>query len=267
MRALTRTVVFCLAAAVGGGARAAEVYPGCAVPPTTFNHVWYIDPVNGKTPADGGNGSRTAPWNSLQGVVGSTKQSGYNYPMLSTVTYDHYPQKNAQGARFYADGPSSDPTRVQPGDEILLMGGQYGDISIGAWAAPTTNSAFVTIAAAPGQTPVLSMLGLTASSYFVFSGIKVQSMADGSETHRVSRFGRRSGLRSANLEYRIHKHARLISRRHVRLDESTVVGAGPLRWDWHQGQRHDLRLGDKLAHFERHIWRGHHDEHYAVLRQ
>jgi Right handed beta helix region len=179
LRALFLAGIFCLAAAVGGGARAAEAYPGCAVPPTTFNHVWYIDPINGKTPADGGNGSQSAPWNSLQGVVSSTKQSGYNYPMLSTVTYDHYPQKNAQGARFYADGPSSDPTRVQPGDEILLMGGQYGDISIGAWAAPTTNSAFVTIAAAPGQMPVLSTLGLTASSYFVFSGIKIQSMADG----------------------------------------------------------------------------------------
>ncbi|MBV9910872.1 MAG: right-handed parallel beta-helix repeat-containing protein [Hyphomicrobiales bacterium] len=177
LHALLFAGFFCLVAALGG-VQAAEVYPGCGVPPTTFNRVWYIDPVNGKTPADGGNGSQSAPWNSLQGVVGSTKQSGYNYPMLSTVAYDHYPKKNAQGARFYADGPSSGPTRVQPGDEILLMGGQYGDVSI-AWAAPTTNSAFVTIAAAPGQTPVLSTLLLSASSYFVFSGIKIQSMADG----------------------------------------------------------------------------------------
>ena len=168
---------FCLAATLGGGARAAQVYPGCAVPPTTFNHIWYIDPINGKTPAAGGNGSQTAPWNSLQGVVSSTKQAGYSYPMLSTVPYDHYPQKNAQGARFGADGPSSDPTRVQPGDEILLMGGQYGDISIGAYGFRTTNSAFVTIAAVPGQTPVFSSLAASASSYFMFSGIKVQSLA------------------------------------------------------------------------------------------
>ena len=54
---------FCLAATLGGGARAAQVYPGCAVPPTTFNHIWYIDPVNGKTPAAGGNGSQIAAWN------------------------------------------------------------------------------------------------------------------------------------------------------------------------------------------------------------
>ena len=92
-RALICAGVFCVVA-VTGGVRAAQVYPGCAVPPTTFNHIWYIDPVNGKTPADGGNGSQTAPWNSLQGVVSSTKQPGYRYPMLSTVPYDHYPAED-----------------------------------------------------------------------------------------------------------------------------------------------------------------------------
>jgi hypothetical protein len=177
-RALICASVLCLAVAVGG-ARATEVYPGCAVPPTTFHHIWYIDPGNGKTPAAGGDGSQAAPWNSLQGVVSSTKQLGYKQPMLSTVPYDHYPQKNAQGARIYADGASSDPARVQPGDEILLMGGQYGDISIGAYGVSTPNSAFVTIAAAPGQTPVLSTLALSATSYFAFSGVKVQSIAEG----------------------------------------------------------------------------------------
>ena len=63
-RALIRAGVFCVAAALGGGAGAAEVYPGCAVPPTTFTHTWYIDPVNGKTAADGGLGTQAAPWNS-----------------------------------------------------------------------------------------------------------------------------------------------------------------------------------------------------------
>jgi hypothetical protein len=178
-RARSCAGVFCLVVAISSGAQAVEVYPGCAIPPTTYNHIWYIDPVKGKTPADGGDGSQAAPWNSLQGVVSSMKQPGYSHPMLSTVPYDHYPQKNAQGARVYADGPSSDPTRVQPGDEILLMGGQYGDISIGSYAVPTTNPAFVAIAAAPGQGPAFSTLALTAASYFMFSGIKVQSIAEG----------------------------------------------------------------------------------------
>ena len=97
-RALIGVGFFCVTAAVGGGARARKSTLAALVPPTTFNHIWYVDPVNGKTPADGGNGSQTAPWNSLQGVVGSTKQPGYKYPMLSTATYDHYPNKNDQGA-------------------------------------------------------------------------------------------------------------------------------------------------------------------------
>jgi len=176
-RALICTGVLCVVA-VTGGARAAQVYPGCAEP-GPIGKSWYVDPVNGKTPTAGGDGSQAAPWNSLQGVVSSTKQPGFSHPMLSTVPYDHYPQKNAQGARIYADGPSSDPTRVQPGDEILLMGGQYGDVTIGAYAVATTNPAFITIAAAPGQMPVFSTLVITASSYFVFSGIEVQSIAEG----------------------------------------------------------------------------------------
>ena len=67
-RALVAAGFFCLAAALGGGARAAEVYPGCAQPGPT-GKVWWVDPVNGKTPADGGDGSQAAPWNSLQGVI------------------------------------------------------------------------------------------------------------------------------------------------------------------------------------------------------
>ena len=62
----------------GGGARAAEVYPGCAEP-GPIGKVWYVDPVNGKTPADGGNGSKAAPWNSLQGVI-SVKPAGLHSP-------------------------------------------------------------------------------------------------------------------------------------------------------------------------------------------
>jgi hypothetical protein len=63
------------------------VYPGCASPPTRFNHVWYFDPVNGKTvaqyaamnppipmPANGSGptsktqGSQQHPWNDLSAL-------------------------------------------------------------------------------------------------------------------------------------------------------------------------------------------------------
>ena len=156
----------------GTAVRAAEVYPGCAVPPATFNHVWYVDPVNGKTQAEGGDGSRGAPWNSLSAIVSSTIQPGYARPLLSSIPYGHLPLPGTT-QRVYADQTGA---VVEPGDEILLMGGQYGDISIGIYSVRTTNSDFVTIAAAPGQTPVLSNLELSATNMWRFQHLSVQSI-------------------------------------------------------------------------------------------
>ena len=167
--------IFCVGAVVGGGAQATEVYPGCAVPPTTFNHIWYVDPVNGKSPADGGDGSQTAPWNSLQGVVSSTPPPGYARPLLSSIPYVHRQPRPGTTQRVYVDEAGA---VVQPGDEILLMSGQYGDISVGAYKVPTSNSAFVTIAAAPGQTPVLASLRLTATNMWRFQHLSVQSIGN-----------------------------------------------------------------------------------------
>src|ERR1700761_8522565 len=108
LRALISAGLFCLAAALGGGARAAEVYPGCAQPGPT-GKVWWVDPLNGKTPADGGNGSKTAPWNSLQGVLYFKFPAGYARPLLSSVPYFHL----VDGKRAYvADQLGSPP--IQP---------------------------------------------------------------------------------------------------------------------------------------------------------
>jgi hypothetical protein len=161
--------VFCLVAAQAGSAFAAEVYPGCAVPPTTFNHIWYIDPVSGKTAAEGGLGTRAAPWNSLQAVF--SVEPGYTAPLLSTAAFK----------RRDPASPGAGP--IEPGDEILLMSGNYGDVSTSDWNVGLKNPAFVTIAAAPGQTPVLSFLGAVASSYLAFSGIKIEGTADSSPLH------------------------------------------------------------------------------------
>jgi Right handed beta helix region len=167
--------VFCLTATYGGSAGAVEVYPGCAVPSTTFNHIWYIDPVNGKTAAEGGLGTRAAPWNSLQAVF--LIQPGYKVPLLSTAPYKHPNLADPSQTISPGGGP------IEPGDEILLMSGNYGDVSTSDWNVGLQNPAFVTIAAAPGQTPVLSFLGAVASSYLVFSGIKVEGTADSSPLH------------------------------------------------------------------------------------
>ena len=96
----------CFAAILGGRAGAVEVYPGCPVPPTTFNHIWYIDPVNGKTAAAGGLGTQAAPWNSLQAAF--SVQPGYTTPLLSTAPYRH-PNPANPADTVYPAGARSNP--------------------------------------------------------------------------------------------------------------------------------------------------------------
>jgi len=156
----------CLAAPV----RAAPVYSGCATPPSTFRHVWYFDPVHGKTQAAGGNGSQTSPWNNLQALVKA--QSGYAYPLLTTAAYPHAPAPGQPWVQ--TPGPNAGP--IAPGDEILLMSGNYGNLWLNVWNTEIANSAFVTIAAAPGQTPVLTSLFIAGTNYWAFNGLKVQSL-------------------------------------------------------------------------------------------
>lgn len=167
MKTLSVVVVllFCFAVPV----RAAPVYSGCAAPPTTFRHVWYFDPVHGKTQMAGGNGSQAAPWNNLQALVQA--EPGYSSLLLTTAPYlQVVPGK----PRFLAAGPKSGP--IAPGDEILLMSGNYGNIWISVSSGEISNSAFVTIAAAPGQTPVLTSLFVASTNDWVFDGLKVQSL-------------------------------------------------------------------------------------------
>jgi parallel beta-helix repeat protein len=169
-RALICASFFCFAAALGDGARAAQVYPGCAQPGAT-GKVWYVDPVNGKTPAAGGDGSQTAPWNSLHGILSFRFPSGYTRPLLSSVPYFHV----VDGKRVYvADQLGSPP--VQPGDTIELMSGNYGDIGIGDYLQQVVNPSFVTVEAAPGQAPVFTTLFIRSTNKWVFKGIKVQSL-------------------------------------------------------------------------------------------
>src|ERR1700759_595530 len=88
---------------------AAPVYSGCAQPPTTFRHVWYFDPVHGKTAAAGGNGSPAAPWNNLQALV--QNQPGYAFPLLTSAPYYWVPVPGKPAV--VATGPKAGP--VAPG--------------------------------------------------------------------------------------------------------------------------------------------------------
>jgi hypothetical protein len=159
-------MLFCLIAPI----HAAPVYSGCLAPPTTFKHTWYFDQVHGKTQAAGGNGSQASPWNNLQALIQS--QPGYAYPLLTTAPY---PQSPGAGLAWVTKtGAKAGP--IAPGDEILLMSGNYGNFWASIWQAEITNPAFVTIAAAPGQTPILTSLFVSGSNEWAFSGLKVQSL-------------------------------------------------------------------------------------------
>jgi Right handed beta helix region len=56
------------------------------------------------------------------------------------------------------------------------MSGNYGDIAIGDYLQQVVNPSFVTVKAAPGQTPVFSTLYIRSTNKWVFEGVKVQSL-------------------------------------------------------------------------------------------
>jgi hypothetical protein len=168
MKTLSYAVIMLFAFAVP--VRAAQVYSGCASPASTFRHVWYFDPVHGKTQAAGGNGSQAAPWNNLQALVQA--ESGYAFPLLTTAPYGQVPVLGKPAV--VTTGPKAGP--IAPGDEILLMSGNYGDLWLNLYNSEISNSAFITIEAAPGQTPVLTSLLVAGTNEWQFNGLKVQSL-------------------------------------------------------------------------------------------
>src|ERR1700677_1197393 len=175
MKTLVYAVILLLPLAVP--VRAAQVYSGCSVPSATSRHVWYVDPVNGKSPAAGGAGSQASPWNSLTGIIGGNwgtggfSVPGYTRPLLSRGPY----APRVKGPFVdVADQLGIPP--VLPGDTIALMSGNYGDIVLGNFNLETSNSDFVTVEAAPGQTPVFTTLQIQRTNKWVFDAIKVQSL-------------------------------------------------------------------------------------------
>ena len=124
-RALICAGFFYLAAALGNGAQAAQVYPGCAQPGPT-GKVWYVDPVNGKTPAAGGDGSQAHPWNSLDAVlsgqwgVNGFSVPGYTRPLLSSIPYLHAVNGKRVGVADQTRRPANPARRHDHADERQL---------------------------------------------------------------------------------------------------------------------------------------------------
>ena len=118
-------------------------------------------------------------------------------PLLST---------SSSGKRVYvADQLGSPP--VQPGDTIKLMSGNYGDIVIGDYLQQVVNPSFVTVEAAPGQTPVFSTLYIRSTNKWVFNGIKVQSLFGTNNNKQGAGDRHGPGSRAPDLRHHPGEHA------------------------------------------------------------
>ncbi len=229
MKTLGCVVVMLLAFAIPVRA---QVYSGCSVPSATSRHAWYINPVNGKSPAAGGNGSQASPWNSLAGVISGQwgtqgfAVTGYTRPLLSSVPYFHL----ANGAFVDVADQLGNPP-VQPGDTIYLMSGNYGDIVLGNYNLSTTNSDFVTVEAGPtpGQVPVFSSLYIDRTSKWVFNGIKVQSLLGANGNVNRAYLDHRPGPVLPDHRHRPGEPPHQLGRQHGWLDPGAVGRAGPQR--------------------------------------
>jgi Right handed beta helix region len=180
-----------------------SVYPDCAPIPRSYAHVWHVDLMKGSTPdaahhgvAVNGvmgtaDGSSAHPFNSLQGLVQSypARAPGYDMPLLSTASWDHYPHTGVHGGRIDDDwvawvAAKPDPTRINPGDQVVVHGGasgnNYGDLKIGYPNTPYPNvdwsgaTVFVDFVAAPGETkPLLTTVSLQGMRGFIIEGFNI----------------------------------------------------------------------------------------------
>jgi parallel beta-helix repeat protein len=96
-------------------------------------------------------GSQAHPWGSLSAVVAAGK-----LPPVATAT-------------------------VAPGDAIYLLNGNHGLLRLDN----AFNSDFISIQAAPGQTPILSGITIYGGSHWLFSGLTIQNLNDGGYTFGV----------------------------------------------------------------------------------
>lgn len=123
---------------------AQTIAEGCAAPkqPSTRRD-FYVDPVKGSMTNDG---SAERPWSTLADVL--------------------------DGKRKLVGAPTSP---IKSGDIVYLNNGDHGNVEL----AGVANTEFVTIQAAPGQTPTLRSLSVNGSKW-VFAGLKIQGTGDGS---------------------------------------------------------------------------------------
>jgi len=120
-----------------------------------ITNAFFIDPIHGSASGDG---SKEAPWNSLQDLI--------NSGLLESRAWSEYPAENLDESYLK---PMNEGAPIKGGDTIYLMNGNYGDLSI----SEHYNSAPIIIKAYPGQKPVFTQMKLTSSANWVFENIAI----------------------------------------------------------------------------------------------
>jgi parallel beta helix pectate lyase-like protein len=114
---------------------------------------FYIDPVAG---SDSGDGSAANPWRSLEAVLDDD--------LIETQDWPSYPyQDGMQLVAVNAGAP------VRAGDTIWLRSGYHGDLVI----AHAYNTAPITIAAQPGQSPHVRSVTVQSAQNWIVRGLSI----------------------------------------------------------------------------------------------
>lgn len=137
--------IYCLTVLWCGIASAQMPITGCQ-PVNPTKNSWYIDPVNGTAAGDGSQGK---PWQTLQAVV----------------------------AAKLINGQDATKGKVHAGDIVYLLTGNHGSVTLTTYTGQFVNTDFITIQAAPGNSPIMNQLVATGVSNWVFRGITFQCPA------------------------------------------------------------------------------------------
>ena len=166
-RVISRSLGIGLCLLVGvSSAHATNVAPGCVAPSTGSGHTsFYVDPNHGSMAGDG---SRAHPWHTLAEVFDVKRGLVAN----ASATF-------IAGLGIVKPRPDAP---IRSGDTIYLMSGNHGNILLqGNFGTDSflygyNNTDFVIVAAAPGQTPVISQMTLKGVNKWVFRGITFESL-------------------------------------------------------------------------------------------
>ncbi len=155
---LVCALTFGLVAISASGAGALEVAAGCdELRASAHGRTFFIDPSHGDKSNDG---SEQKPWRTLAEALDPANK------LVSTRSYGRVGDHLGPPAPINPEGP------IKPGDTIVLMSGDHGAVN----ASRYVNSAFISVVAGPGQTPLVRSLRLLASSHWLFRGVKFQGI-------------------------------------------------------------------------------------------